>query len=141
MSENAEYMTNGIMCAECGAWLTEEGDVQLLIDNPPGYPRFCIDCAEDRIRTLERELKDEKALHASHVEMHNAAKQDWWTERERLERELADREERLERVLGEARTLINLHIRALGGDVAENVEWDSAVLALRSAVEREERER
>jgi flagellar biosynthesis chaperone FliJ len=29
-------------------------------------------------------LADEKTLHASYVEMHNAAKQDWWEERMRL---------------------------------------------------------
>jgi len=37
-------------------------------------------------------------------------------------------------LLEEAEKLIDLHVKAMNGNVADNVQWDSAVLNLRNAI-------
>ena len=57
MGEAADDILNGITCQVCGAYmddmftdvlLDEEPELTELWDNPPGYPRTCPDCEEDK---------------------------------------------------------------------------------------------
>jgi hypothetical protein len=50
MGEIADDILNGFMCQLCGCWMPEleecktQDEVDEWFNNPPGYPRTCVDC-------------------------------------------------------------------------------------------------
>lgn len=52
MGEIAEERINGIRCEFCGVFMEDvmekvKKDDWSMLDNPPGYPRYCEDCKDD----------------------------------------------------------------------------------------------
>ena len=49
MGQVADDMLDGLMCQECGVWMPDVlEDNSPLWEKPPGYPRTCPDCKEER---------------------------------------------------------------------------------------------
>lgn len=59
MGTVSDDIQKGLICQECGVWMPDVfGEVNSTVwNNPPGHPRTCPDCIEDRER--ESELQDE----------------------------------------------------------------------------------
>ena len=57
LGQVSEDILNGICCQFCGVWMPEVFDKKSdIFKNPPGHPRTCKNCLEEKIKGLESVL-------------------------------------------------------------------------------------
>jgi hypothetical protein len=57
MGQVSDDILNGICCQFCGVWMPEVSDKKSdIFKNPPGHPRTCRNCLEEKINGLESVL-------------------------------------------------------------------------------------